>query len=181
MNGEYLTSLQDQVKGLTEWTWEEKYQLLTTFDIELPKNPELNLKSFNEKIAEIQTKKDHLSRWYKEAIRYKQVWSSTLKTAKRFFGKEKSQAMLIKEVYDLKNQAMQDAKVGTILVDVLDMMAFLEDKNDKAESYVEACKVTMDNLDSANKNLVQQIKVVQQMIDIRELSNTDEKYLKSKF
>ena len=160
---------------LQEEDYRKRLDELKEMFVKLDSDPVADgLSTINEKIAEIQAKKDTVSSYLVEAIANKSYYESIYDTEK--LNIELEQDRLCATDVDVKSQKSDTARKSAanvklsdkILINHTNLLAFVT-----AESYLKSVYQVYNNLCSAQENLSRQISVVQMSMNIGEINRQD--------
>jgi len=160
---------------LTEVEYTKNLEELETLKVSLDKDPVAQgLSAINEKIADIQAKKDRVSNLLVEALANKCEYEKKYDTTKTSLDLERSKEIVTDtDIKNLKSdsarQAAANVKLNQKCLDNhADLLEFMT-----AESYLKCIYQIYNNLCSAQENLSRQISVIQMGINIGEIRRED--------
>lgn len=144
----------------------EKLKELKDIKIELLRDPEEQMVSFNELYAEAQSRYNRVCSILIEFIQEKTYWKRMYLTTDKVFSRARSYLLTTDTVSDLRNQNLQEAKVATELHLILSLVNICKISLEDMKDMIEIANIKKDKLDNAITNMSRQQRVTESLIGL---------------
>ena len=170
------------IEKIPKIKYEVMYKKLEEMKFALKKDPvEYGFGPITVQISEIQTMKSDLQSMILEGIRNKDKWQRAYRAVCDLVKSRKGEMMLTPEVQELKSDSLRWAKAESLIPGEMALLKetekhyFLESNSTAGEAvhYLNALYAVKDTLISANDNLKTQLQVVQNMLNVGEITSAE--------
>jgi len=139
---------------------------LKAINVELLKNPEEQMVSFNNLYAEAQGSYNRVCSIMMELIQERTYWKRTYIITNKIFERARSYLLTTDEVKTLKNQTLQEAKVSSELHLILSLVNICKIVLEDMKDMIEIGNMQKDKLNNAITNMSRQQRVTESLIGL---------------
>jgi len=144
--------------------------------VTLPDNPgDQPLAEINKKIAQIDAQKTRIATILGVAITNEHELNVLALKARAIYKREFDKLLSKDPVRSLANKELREAACNTMLQELKDLVDAIEGSLMQAKAFTHIVTVTLEKLDSTNKNISRQITVLQFQLDIGEIQRQSQK------
>lgn len=175
-----IAKIAQMITEVPELDYAVFYKEFSEMGIYLDEDPtSIGLNNLNLKIAQIDAQKTRAGYILMLAIKHESTIEVICKFINRVYEKKRAIIFNTQSIKELANQNLRDAAVQRELQDILNIQNDLDISLSKAKSFTKITQQMFNALDSTNKNISRQLTTVQAMIELGEISKTDD--IKKKF
>lgn len=171
LSEENFNPLKEVILSNDELDYNELFEEVNNMNTRLNASPvDAGLDAFHKLLAQVQAYKDRLVGIMIDVYSLDNEWGTYLFVVDKFYNHNKNALFTESYIQELKNQALRDAEVDRKLAGMVMVKDFCNLQLSRIKSFLRQCDLVYNNLKSANDNIDKQIRVIQQQISIREIS-----------